>query len=86
VAYVIGNFSADLRVFGELTQNSALRGLFTALYYLLPNFSDFNVSAWVSHGNPVEGSVILLNTLYALCYDGILVAAAAWIFSRKDLK
>jgi ABC-type transport system involved in multi-copper enzyme maturation permease subunit len=86
VAYVVGNFSADLRVFGELTQNSALRGLFTALYYLLPNFSDFNVSAWVSHGNSVEGSVILLNTLYALCYDGILVAAAAWIFSRKDLK
>ncbi|MGH9783600.1 MAG: ABC transporter permease [Terriglobia bacterium] len=86
VAYVVGNFSADLRIFGGLTQNWALQGLFTALYYLLPNFSDFNVSAWVAHGNPVEISVILLNTLYALCYNAILVAATVWIFSRKDLK
>jgi ABC-type transport system involved in multi-copper enzyme maturation permease subunit len=85
-AYLVGNFSADLRVFGELTQSSVLKELSTALYYLLPNFSDFNVSAWVSHGNAVEGSVILLNTLYALCYDTILVVTAAWIFSRKDLK
>ena len=86
MAYVIGNFAADIRAFGELTENSLLQGLTTVLYYLLPNFSDFNVSAWVSHGKPVAAEVVLLNTLYALCYDAILVAAAVWIFSRKDLK
>lgn len=86
MAYVIGNFAADIRAFGELTENSVLKGLTTFLYYLLPNFSDFNVSAWVSHGKPVAASVVLLNTLYALCYDGILVMASVWIFSRKDLK
>ena len=86
MAYVIGNFAADIRAFGELTENSLLKGLTTFLYYLLPNFSDFNVSAWVSHGRPVAASVVLLNTLYALCYDAILVAASVWIFSRKDLK
>ena len=86
VAYVIGNLASDIRVFGELTENSLLQGMTTGLYYLLPNFSNFNVSAWVAHGNPVEGSVILLNTLYALCYNAILVAASLWIFSRKDLK
>jgi len=86
MAYVIGNFAADIRAFGELTENSLLQGLTTVLYYLLPNFSDFNVSAWVSHGKPVAAEVVLLNTLYALCYDTILVAAAVWIFSRKDLK
>ena len=86
MAYVIGNFAADIRAFGELTENSLLKGVTTFLYYLLPNFSDFNVSAWVSHGKPVAAEVVLLNTLYALCYDAILVAAAVWIFSRKDLK
>ena len=86
MAYVIGNFAADIRAFGELTENNLLKGLTTVLYYLLPNFSDFNVSAWVSHGKPVAAEVVLLNTLYALCYDAILVAAAVWIFSRKDLK
>ena len=86
VAYVIGNLASDIRTFGELTENPLLRGLTTGIYYMLPNFSNFNVSAWVAHGNPVEGSLILWNTLYAFCYDAILVTASVWIFSRKDLK
>ena len=86
MAYVIGNFAADIRAFGELTENTLLKGFTTFLYYLLPNFSDFNVAAWVSHGKPVVAQLVLLNTLYALCYDAILVMASVWIFSRKDLK
>jgi ABC-type transport system involved in multi-copper enzyme maturation permease subunit len=86
VAYVIGNLASDLRTFGELTENNLLQGLTTGLYYLLPNFSNFNVSAWVAHGNPIEKSVLFLNTAYALCYDTALVAASVLIFSRKDLK
>ena len=86
LAYVIGNFASDIRAFGELTESGVLKGLTTVLYYLLPNFSDFNVSASIALGRPVAGRVVLLNTLYALCYDAILVAASALIFSRKDLK
>lgn len=86
VAYVIGNLASDIRAFGNLTHSTLLQGLTSGLYYLLPNFSNFNVSAWVAHGNPVEGSVLLWNTLYAICYDAILIAASVWIFSRKDLK
>lgn len=86
VAYVIGNLASDIRAFGELTQNNLLQTLTTGLYYLLPNFSNFNVSAWVAHGNAVGREVILLNTAYALCYDAILVAASMSIFARKDLK
>ena len=86
LVYIIGNFSADIRTFGELTQNNLLKGLSAFLYYLLPNFSDFNIAAWVSHGKAVAPRLILLNTLYALIYGGILVAASALIFSRKDLK
>ncbi len=84
--YVIGNLASDIRAFGELTENTLLRGLTTGLYYLLPNFSNFNVSAWVVHGNAVESSVMLWNTLYALAYNAVLVTASVWVFSRKDLK
>ena len=81
-----GNVASELRACGELTESGGLRGLTTFLYYLLPNFSDFNVSAWIALGRPVAARLVLLNTVYALCYDGLLVAAAALIFSRKDLK
>ena len=84
--YVIGNFASDIRAFGELTQSVTLKTLSTVLYYLLPNFNDFNVSAAVSHGWQVPASLILLNTFYALCYGGLLVIASVLVFSRRDLK
>ena len=84
--YVIGNFASDIRAFGELTKSAPLKALTWFLYYLLPNFSDFNITGWVSHGKPVSGSLILLNTFYTLCYGGVLVIASVVVFSRKDLK
>jgi ABC-type transport system involved in multi-copper enzyme maturation permease subunit len=84
--YVIGTFASDIRSFGELTENASLKTLTTFLYYLLPNFSNFNVSAAVSHGMPVASRLILLNTAYTFCYAGLLLLAAALIFSRRDLK
>lgn len=84
--YVIGNFASDIRVFGELTKSASMKALTWFLYYLLPNFSNFNIAGWVSHGRPVSGSLILLNTVYTLCYGGVLVVASVLIFSRKDLK
>ncbi|MBI4443504.1 MAG: hypothetical protein HY649_09040, partial [Acidobacteria bacterium] len=69
-----------------LTESPVLKAASTVLYYLLPNFSDFNISAWVSHGQPVAGRLVLLNTLYAVLYGGFLVGASAMLFSRKDLK
>ncbi len=84
--YVIGTFSSDIRAFGEITRNAPIRAISTFLYYVLPNFSDFNIAASVSHGQPVAGSLILLNTAYAFCYGSLLVMASVAVFSRKDLK
>jgi ABC-type transport system involved in multi-copper enzyme maturation permease subunit len=84
--YVIGTFSADIRDFGELARDRSVQWLATGLYYLLPNFSNFNVSEWVSHGRAISAHLIVLNTLYTICYAGVLVAASVAIFSRKDLK
>jgi ABC-type transport system involved in multi-copper enzyme maturation permease subunit len=84
--FVIGTFSSDIRAFGELTHSPAMKALSTFLYYALPNFSDFNIATAVSHGESVSGGVILLNTLYTLCYCTVLVIASIVIFSRKDLK
>ena len=86
VFYVVGTFSADIRTFGEMSDSPVLKAASTVLYYLLPNFSDFNISAWVSHGQPVAARLVLLNTLYALLYGGFLVGASVMIFARKDLK
>jgi ABC-type transport system involved in multi-copper enzyme maturation permease subunit len=84
--YVVGTTANDIREFGQLSQNPGMQQLTTFVYYLLPNFSNFSVSAAVSHGIPVSSRLVLLNTVYALCYGALLLGAAAWIFSRRDLK
>ena len=84
--YVVGTMSSDLRAFGQLSESPAMKWLTTVVYYLLPNFSDFSVAGAVSHGLPISGRLVLLNTLYTLSYGALLVLAAAWIFSRRDLK
>jgi len=84
--YVVGSAASDVRDFGTLTKNPLLESLTTAIYYLLPNFSDFSVAGVVSHGLPVGSHLILLNTAYAVCYASMLVIAAVWIFSKRDLK
>jgi len=83
--FVIGSFSEDLRGFASLTHGPA-RWLATGLSYLVPNFSALNVIASVAHDQPVAGSLILYNTLYALVYAGALISAASLIFQHRNMK
>ncbi len=84
--YVIGNFSSDIRWFGEETKSSLVQSITTALYYLLPNFSDFNVIAQVAHGERVPGYLLLSDSLYALLYATILLSAAILIFEEREFR
>ena len=84
--YVAGHFSADLKNFDVAVGDSPLRYVTTALYYLLPNMAIFDVKNAVVHAQPVPAGYLVTTTLYGLCYIVALVAAGAWIFSRRDFK
>lgn len=84
--YFIGSFAQDVRMFATMSENPLIRSLVQFVYYLLPNFSNFRVSAWVSNGQPVAASLIVSNTVYAICYGSVLLLASVLMFSRKDLK
>jgi uncharacterized membrane protein len=40
----------------------------------------------VAHGDPVAGSIILYNTVYALLYSAMVISGAVLIFQRRNLK
>ena len=84
--WVIGSFNADLRNFGAVTESRAAAWLARGLYYVLPNFSAFDVKMQVVHGLPVAGSYIGLTVLYGAVYISLLLAGAVAIFSRRDFK
>jgi ABC-type transport system involved in multi-copper enzyme maturation permease subunit len=83
--FVVGSFGEDLRGFATITHGGT-HYLALAASYVIPNFSALNISAGVAHGMPVQGELIVTNTLYAFTYAGAAVCAAAVIFEKRNLK
>jgi Cu-processing system permease protein len=83
--FIIGSLADDLRGFARMTQG--LTGtVATAIAYLVPNFSAFNIINQAAHGDPVPGRLILYNTVYALLYSTMAISGAVLIFQRRNLK
>ncbi len=90
--WVFGHFNGDLLEFGRLAKSDLMHWAFTALYYVLPNISNFvtmdgrNVIAGAAHGQAIDPVAVVWVTLYGLIYSGILLLLSIVVFSRRDFK
>jgi ABC-type transport system involved in multi-copper enzyme maturation permease subunit len=84
--YLAGQFNADLKHFDAVVQSPAAIALARACYYVLPDFSKFDVKLAVVHGLPVSGSYIASTAAYAVMYIAALLFGAVMLFSRRDFK
>jgi len=84
--FVIGNLLSDVRWFGQESPSPLLRKATELVYYLLPNFSNFNVITQVAHGEKIPGYLLVSNSCYALLYITALVSAAILIFEEREFR
>jgi ABC-type transport system involved in multi-copper enzyme maturation permease subunit len=84
--YITGVFAPDIRGVGDVTDNRTLLAVTRVVYYLVPNFHNFNAIAVASHGLAIPFPQIWQNTLYAILYVAIVLLAASAVFSRRNLK
>jgi ABC-type transport system involved in multi-copper enzyme maturation permease subunit len=84
--YVAGIFSKDIRDIGMLTRNPAMQTAAGVLYYLLPNFHNFNAITAAAHGESIPASLIWQNTAYAALYVALVLVAASAVFSGRNLR
>jgi ABC-type transport system involved in multi-copper enzyme maturation permease subunit len=84
--YVAGIFSADIRDIGMLTRSPAMQAAARAVYYVLPNFHNFNAITAAAHGESIPVSLIWQNTAYAALYVMLVLVAASAVFSGRNLK
>ncbi|MGH9726800.1 MAG: hypothetical protein ACRD41_17225, partial [Candidatus Acidiferrales bacterium] len=84
--FIAGVFAGDIRDFGALTHSAGLRAATRTLYYLLPNFHNFNVIGIVAHGQSISLRLVGLNSLYAAVYVTVILLASAASFSGRNLK
>ena len=84
--YIAGLFAGELRTMQAVNLSASTMSVFRAVSYVLPNFENFNVMGIVVHGRPVPLSLIWHSTMYAILYGALVLAGAALIFSRRNLK
>ena len=83
--FIIGHFSSDLKALAN-SSNASARFVFRALYYLLPNLTNYSAIAAASHGTVPNAASVLLAIAYAIVYSAVLLAAASLIFGRRNFK
>lgn len=84
--YVIGHFSADLKLAAEMSQSLAVRAALNIAYYLIPNLKNFNFITQASHGEVVDAARAVWAIIYAVVYISILLSASVLIFQRRNFK
>lgn len=83
--FVAGHFSADLKNFDSVVESSFLPHITRFVYYLLPNFRNFDIKARVVSGEVVSFTFLGYSTAYALVYVAILLVLAALVLRRRNL-
>jgi ABC-type transport system involved in multi-copper enzyme maturation permease subunit len=84
--YIAGVFAPDIKGASEYTQDPAIAAGARLVYYLLPNFHNFNLIAAAAHGETIPFTLIWHNTLYAALYVMLILVAASAVFSGRNLK
>jgi len=84
--YITGVFAGDIRSIGDFTRNPMLLAVTRVIYFLVPDFHNFNAISAAGHGDAIPLSLLWQNTLYTVLYVGLLLIAAAAVFSRRNLK
>jgi ABC-type transport system involved in multi-copper enzyme maturation permease subunit len=84
--FIIGHFSADLKTFAASMGTASAKYLFSALFYVLPNLSNYSYITPAAHGQLPPPSLAFASLAYALLYITVLLAAATLIFNRRNFK
>jgi len=58
----------------------------TALYYLLPNFSAFDLQVNAIYAVALNARGLLLTAVYCVIYTAIVLACASAVFARREMK
>jgi ABC-type transport system involved in multi-copper enzyme maturation permease subunit len=90
--WIIGHFGNDLKNFGEITKSAAAEWLCRVLYYIIPNFSNFQMldSRYVlqaaGFSQTLNSTAFAGTVFYCIVYAALALSLGILIFRRRDFK
>lgn len=84
-AFILGNLSTYM-VASIAKMESAIFTFFgSAIYYIVPNFSDFNLQSAFAEGRIISWTYIAYAGLYGVLYCSLVLFLAARFFEKKEI-
>lgn len=86
--FIIGNMSSFTLDLAKTSQSQIIRGFFTLVHYLVPNFGNFQfTNPLVNPDVQVKSEFLFLtqNTIYGLVYASVLLILAILIFDKREV-
>jgi ABC-type transport system involved in multi-copper enzyme maturation permease subunit len=85
--FVAGLLSSDLRHFGDMVvAPRVVVSLVSAVGWVLPAFSEYDVKNQVVHGLPVSPGFVFHTVLYTVIYAASVLGASVFVFGRREFK
>jgi ABC-type transport system involved in multi-copper enzyme maturation permease subunit len=84
--YIIGHFNSDIRQYGFSSGSLSPKMFSGILYYLLPNFGNFEIISQTAHGQFLTAGVYLLSLLYGIVYSSGVVLVAILVFQYRNFR
>lgn len=82
--FFIAHLTFYLRSLTLIFEIPALAAILNFLYYVLPNFSVFNIKATVIYHLPITINSYILAFSYSFLYSLILIIFSSFLYSRKE--
>ncbi len=82
--YIIGHLTSDLKEIGQAAQSKFSQYLINFLYYILPNFNNFNIRTEAVHEVSVSDTYILGAVLYSVLYTALVLFISILSFQRRE--
>lgn len=82
--YFVGQLTRDLKLLAAMSPSPVVKIVSQVLYYVLPNFSNFNVRGEVVSNALLDPSALAFSILYAAVYTATLLLISVAVFSRKE--
>ena len=86
LVFVVGRFSADIRLFAEEVANPLVNYFSEIVYRVIPNLEKFNIRSEAVYGGDISLNLVLYTTAYAIIYTTILILLTMLIFQKKEFK
>jgi ABC-type transport system involved in multi-copper enzyme maturation permease subunit len=86
--FIIGNLSSFTQDLIKVNHNPLVKGFFTAVHYLVPNFGNFQyTNPLINPDVQVRSEALFLtqNVIYALVYAAVLMILAVLAFDRREV-